>query len=47
MAGRFKKDLLLENKKNLPGPGAYDPSSNLIKEKTKNVFLGQKYDDES
>jgi hypothetical protein len=47
MAGRFKRDLLEETKKNLPGPGTYDPSTNLIKEKTKNIFLSQRYEDES
>ena len=46
MAGWFKKDVQLETKKAIPGPGTYEPNPSLIKEKTTNIFIGKRYDDE-
>lgn len=40
IAGRFKKDQLLEGNKDIPGPGSYDPSVSLVKEKPTNIFFG-------
>lgn len=45
MAGWYQKDILLEMKKSLPGPCEYKPNPDIIKDKTTNIFIGKRYED--